>query len=343
MNEILIGSSVAPLLTERRRWLVTGAAGFIGSSLVEALLAHGQDVVGLDNLSSGRAANLSHVRMKLGAAAFDRFRFIEDDIRNPDACCGAMAGVDVVLHQAAIASVPLSMEQPLYVHDVNVTGFLTLLEAARASGVRRVVYASSSAVYGDSDRSPQVEDRIGSPLSPYGATKRMNEIYGDLYSTAFGVECVGLRYFNVYGPRQDPAGAYSAVIPNWMAQIARNDRITINGSGSISRDFCFIDDVVQANVRAACGPSEVAGQVFNIATGTEVTLQALFEAIRDRFNAAGGGYRHEPVMGPAREGDIAKSAADISLARRDLGFSPEFGLIDGLAPTLSYYRGPAAR
>jgi UDP-N-acetylglucosamine 4-epimerase len=303
------------------------------------LLANGQDVVGLDNFSSGHASNLAHVKAKVGSA-FNRFRLIEDDIRNPDACREAMAGVDVVLHQAAIASVPLSMEQPLLVHDVNVTGFLTLLEAARAVGVRRFVYASSSAVYGDSENFPQIEDRIGQPLSPYGATKRINEIYGHLYSSVFGLECVGLRYFNVYGPRQDPEGAYSAVLPRWIASMVADEQVTIHGSSAISRDFCFIDDVVQANIRAATTSRAVAGQVFNIATGTEVSLAELFEAIRETVNATGGDYRREPILGPARQGDIVKSTADIAHARRGLEFSPEYRLNEGIMPTLAYYRSP---
>ena len=341
--ETMLGSSVAHLMKAPRRWLVTGCAGFIGSSLVEALLANDQEVVGIDDFSSGMPSNLAQVENKVGERRFRAFRFIEGDVRDAGACENACGGVEFVLHHAAIASVPLSMEQPLHVHDVNVTGTLMMLQAARQAGVRRFVYASSSAVYGDCANDPQVEDAIGSPLSPYGATKRMNEIYGRLHAAIFGLETIGLRYFNIYGPRQDPSGAYSAVIPKWIASMIADQPVTINGSNEISRDFCFIEDVVQANILAALTGNGVAGEVFNIASGEQVTLDELFEAIRRTLSEAGQHYPHSPVMGPYRPGDIARSSADIGKARAGLGFERTHELARGLAATIAYFRDQGSR
>lgn len=339
VSETMLGSSVAHLLSEPRRWLVTGCAGFIGSSLVEALLANGQQVVGLDDFSSGHHRNLAQVERRVGEPKFRQFRLIEGDIRDTDACARAYDGVDFVLHHAAIASVPLSIEQPLNAHDVNVTGTLMLLEAARRAGVRRLVYASSSAVYGDCANDVQIEGTIGNPLSPYAATKRMNEIYGRLHADIFGLETVGLRYFNIYGPRQDPNGPYSAVIPLWVASMVGDRPVTINGSDEISRDFCFIEDVIQANIRAALTENAVAGDVFNIASGNPVTLRELFDAIQVALLRAGHDYQHAPVMGPPRPGDITKSSANIEKARSKLGFEPTHDLALGLVATVGHLRG----
>lgn len=325
-------------LPKQRRWLVTGAAGFIGSNLIEALLAAGQDVIGLDNFSTGHRRNLDRVQARTGDG-FSRFRLIEGDIRDPEICATACAGVNVVLHHAALASVPLSMEQPLLAHAVNVTGTVNLLDAARQAGVRRFVYASSSAVYGDCADMPQREDRTGNPLSPYAATKAINEVDGALYTAAYGLGCVGLRYFNVYGPRQDPNGAYAAVIPRWIEAAVAGRPVTINGSGAISRDFCFIDDVVRANVAAALGPEQLGGKVFNIATGSSVTLDELLAAIRDAAASEGIDYAVEPVTGPPRPGDIIDSAADTALAARELGFEAQCRLSDGIRETFRYFRG----
>lgn len=337
-SETMLGSSVAHVISEPRRWLVTGCAGFIGSSLVEALLANGQTVVGLDDFSSGNPGNLAQVERKVGARKFRAFRLIEGDIRDAEACESACDGVEFVLHHAAIASVPLSLEQPLHVHDVNVTGTLMLLEAARRSGVKRFVYASSSAVYGDCANELQIEGVIGNPLSPYAATKRINEIYGRLHADIYGPGTVGLRYFNIYGPRQDPNGPYSAVIPLWVASMIGDRPVTINGSAEISRDFCFIKDVVQANILAALTENAVSGEVFNIASGKPVTLRELFEAIQVALRDAGHDYQRSPVMGPARPGDITKSSADIEKARAELGFKPTHDLAQGLVATIDHVR-----
>jgi UDP-N-acetylglucosamine 4-epimerase len=337
-SETLLGSSVADVLSEPRRWLVTGCAGFIGSSLVEALLANGQAVVGLDDFSTGNHGNLAQIKRKVGEQRFQAFRLIEGDIRDAEAVARACDGVDIVLHHAAIASVPVSIEQPLHVHDVNVTGTLMLLEAARQADVRRLIYASSSAVYGDCTNEIQIESAIGNSLSPYAATKRMNEIYGRLHTDIYGLETVGLRYFNIYGPRQDPSGPYSAVIPLWVASMIGDRPVTINGSDEISRDFCFIEDVVQANIRAALTKSAVAGDVFNIASGKAVTLRELFEAIQVALREVGHDYQRSPVMGPPRLGDITRSSADIEKARAALGFEPTHDLADGLVTTVDYMR-----
>jgi len=338
----MISESITALLSERYRWLVTGAAGFIGSNLVEALLMAGQEVVGLDDFSSGHLRNLELVR-EVVATHIDDFSLVRGDIRDRTACLNAMRGVDFVLHHAAVASVPLSIEQPALVHEINVAGTVCVFEAARACGVRRVVYASSSAVYGDLQALPQMEEEIGRPLSPYGATKRINEIDGDLYSNVFGLETLGLRYFNVFGPRQDPKGAYAAVIPRWIESVVRKEPLTVYGQFGISRDFCFIGDVVRANVTAAVRPGVIGGQVFNIASGRETTLGSLFDAIRDTARKQGIAYDLEPRIEPARAGDIERSVAAVEKARAVLGFVAEKQLEEGLGPTVSYYSRAVGR
>lgn len=321
------------LPNEPRSWLVTGCAGFIGSHLVQSLLRLGQHVTGLDNFASGSAANLEAVKRQVGSGLWERFRLVEGDIRSKSDCDEAARGAEVVLHQAALVSVPLSLECPELAHETNVTGFLNVLIAARRAGAKRVVFASSSAVYGDADRVPHTEDHIGRPLSPYAATKRMDEIYADSFGMSYGMECIGLRYFNVYGPRQDPNGPYAAVIPRWMSALAALERPTINGSGQITRDFVHVEDVVQANLRAAVSADESAlNRVFNIGQGRETTLFELFAQIR----AAIGRYvpdalSLEPSIGPPRQGDILRSAADIRAARMLLGYTPRVSLDDGLS------------
>jgi UDP-N-acetylglucosamine/UDP-N-acetylgalactosamine 4-epimerase len=336
------GMSLQELLGARRRWLVTGCAGFIGSNLIETLLSSGQEVVGIDNLSSGSESNLHQVQSKVGAN-FRSFTMIKGDIRNPQICADACERVHYVLHHAAIASVPLSIGDPCRAHDVNVTGTLALLDAARRSGVRRFVYASSSAVYGDCSNTRQSEDMIGNPLSPYAATKRVNELYAALYSRTYGLDTMGLRYFNVYGPRQDPNGAYAAVIPRWIEDMIADRIITINGSADISRDFCFVEDVVQANVRAAATPGLGGGEVFNVASNHETKLGELFAMIRQALLEAGKDYQLEPVIGPHRVGDIRHSAANIDKAREELRFSPQVSLAEGLVATIQSFRNRAGQ
>lgn len=324
-----------------QRWLVTGAAGFIGSHLAETLLRLDQHVVGLDNFATGYKRNLSDVTNRVGPEAAARFRFIEGDICDPATCHAAAQGVDFVLHQAALGSVPRSMEDPLSSHKSNVDGFVNMLLAAHGAKVKRVVYASSSSVYGDEAAQPKVEERIGRPLSPYATTKLVDEIYADTLRRTHGVESVGLRYFNVFGPRQDPQGAYAAVIPRWTQQVISGAQCQVFGDGSTSRDFCYVDNVVQANILAATAPSEdVAIGVFNIACGASTTLLELFDVIRRLVGAArpaalGAALRVEAP----RPGDIPHSLASIDRARGLLGYAPTFDVAQGLEQTVSWYLG----
>lgn len=324
----------------RDRWLVTGAAGFIGSHLVEQLLRQGQDVVSLDNFSTGYRRNLVEVEARVGPEALSRHRVVEADVRDLDSCARACKGVHWVLHQAALGSVPRSIERPLDTHEANVTGFLNMLVAARDAGVRRVVYASSSAVYGDHGGLPKVEAVIGAPLSPYAASKRMNEIYADVFQRTYGTDAVGLRYFNVFGPRQDPEGAYAAVIPRWIRALIRGDAVRIHGDGRTTRDFCYVANVVQANLRAALAGEAVKGMVFNVAVHGQTSLTALFEQLRELVSrslpAVSGA---SPVYGEFRPGDVRHSLADISQAQKLLGYVPGYTLQDGLKEALPWYLG----
>ena len=328
-----------PALATRRTWLVTGCAGFIGSNLVETLLAHGQRVIGLDNFSTGFRHNLDQVQASVGAEAWKRFTFIEGDIRDLDTCRLACASVDVVLHQAALGSVPRSIEDPITSHASNVTGFLHMLVAARDAKVKRFVYAASSAAYGDWPGLPKVEDQIGRPLSPYGAGKYMNELYADVFGRCYGLETVGLRYFNVFGPRQDPDGAYAAVIPKWVGAMLRGETVYVNGDGETARDFCFIENVVQANVLAGTvGNPEAIGQVYNVAVGDQTTLNQLHGSIKrllaERLPRLAIG---EPVYRDFRAGDVRFSRADISKAQRLLGYAPQVRAPEGLARAIDWY------
>lgn len=318
----------------RRRWLVTGAAGFIGSNLVEALLEGGQTVVGLDNFSTGHRRNLDEAcRHDEGG----RFTLIEGDIRDRATCIRAVEGADVVLHQAALGSVPRSIDDPLTTHDVNVTGFLNMLEAARTAGVSRFVYAASSSTYGDDLDLPKREDKIGKPLSPYAATKLANEIYAAVYAKSYGFRATGLRYFNVFGPRQDPNGAYAAVIPKWIDAMLGDEIVTINGDGETSRDFCFVANAVQANVRAALAPDEVQGEVFNVAVGERTTLGALFAMLAEGLAEHQRPYRRGPSFGAVRAGDVRHSQADITKARDLLGYQPTHSVAEGLREAFPWY------
>ena len=319
------------------RWLVTGVAGFIGSNLLEALLALGQEVVGLDNFLTGHRRNLDEVRRKVGEDAWSRFRFIEGDIRDRSACEEAVAGTTVVLHQAALGSVPRSLAEPLISHDVNVTGFLNMLDAARRAGVPRFVYAASSSTYGDEPNLPKREERIGNPLSPYAVTKLVNEIYAGVYARSYGYKAVGLRYFNVFGPRQDPDGPYAAVIPKWTAAMIAGDEIVINGDGSTSRDFCFVANAVQANLRAALAPEDAAGEVFNVAVGERTTLNQLFALLRDSLGERQVHYGREPRHADFRPGDVRHSEADVSKAKAMLGYAPTHTIDEGVREALPWY------
>lgn len=327
------------LTVKPRRWLITGVAGFIGSNLLETLLALGQSVVGLDNMATGHQANLDQVRDITGPESWGRFRFIRGDVSSPEVCGDAVAGVDVILHQAALGSVPRSVANPLESNAANITGTLSLLEAARNAGVRRFVYASSSAVYGDSEQLPKREEDLGRPLSPYAVTKLCDELYAQVFGHLHGLETIGLRYFNVFGPRQDPEGAYAAVIPKWIAAMIRGGEVRINGTGETSRDFCYVRNVVQANLLAAVVEDEAAfGQAYNVADGNRTSLNELFDLLGTRLLP-----RHprlatlEPVRGPFRTGDVLHSLADIGKALSVLGYEPSHDIEHGLDEALPWY------
>lgn len=327
--------------TPPRTWLVTGVAGFIGSGLLEALLNLNQRVVGLDNFSLGKATNLEDVRRGVGETRWQQFRFIEGEITQMADCVAAAQGVDHVLHQAALGSVPRSIKHPELYNTNNTSGFVNILIAARDAGVKSFVYASSSSVYGDHPDLPKIEDKIGNPLSPYALTKRTNELYAELFARNYDFTCVGLRYFNVFGRRQDPNGAYAAVIPKWVANLLKHEPCLINGDGETSRDFCYVANVVQANLIASVAPAEGRNQVYNIAYGQRTTLTQLYTAIRDglaTLQPALADLRSlDVVYGPFRQGDIRHSLADISKAQRLLGYAPTHSVEQGLSETLAWY------
>jgi UDP-N-acetylglucosamine 4-epimerase len=325
------------LLAQPSRWLVTGAAGFIGSNLVESLLLLGQDVRGLDNFSTGHQRNLDEVRERVGAQRWRRFTFIDGDVINLSDCTAAVKQIDYVLHQAALGSVPRSVNDPLTSHQVNATGFLNMLDAARNAQVRRFVYAASSSTYGDEPHLPKREDRIGNPLSPYAATKLINEIYAGVYARTYGFGPIGLRYFNVFGARQDPAGAYAAVIPKWVSAMLTGKDVEIFGDGETSRDFCYIDNVVQANLRAALHDITGTSEVYNVAVGGRITLNQLFEIIRNNMAQLGFDYDQQPVYKATRAGDVRHSQADVSKAQSELGYVPLFDLKAGMKEALPWY------
>jgi UDP-N-acetylglucosamine 4-epimerase len=316
-------------------WFVTGAAGFIGSNLVETLLRHGQRIVGFDDFSTGKRENLKEVGESVGREAWSHFSLVEGSVEDEAALRSAMKGSDFVLHHAALASVPLSIKDPYATHRVNVGGFLNLLQSARELGVKRVVYASSSAVYGDEPSLPAREEKLGNLLSPYAMSKRVNEHYAQTFERCYGLSCVGLRYFNVFGPYQDPSGAYAAVIPSWMQALLRGETIFINGDGETTRDFCFVRDAVQANLRAALADlSGHSERVFNVAASHKTSLNELFAIL----SAAVGGEGGRPVYRDFRPGDVRHSFADITRAKKCLGYEPKVSLAQGVAQSLDWYR-----
>ena len=323
-----------------KKWLVTGVAGFIGSNLLEALLKLNQTVVGLDNFGSGRRENLEEVKQLVSPEQWRRFSLIENDITVVDACRQSVQGIDYVLHQAAIGSVPRSMAEPLATHQTNVSGFLNILQASREAKVKQFVYASSSAVYGDDPGLPKVEDKIGKPLSPYAATKAINEVYAEAFIRAYGFRCIGLRYFNVFGQRQDPAGAYAAVIPQWISALLKGQPLYINGDGETSRDFCFVAEVVQANLLAATATDSAAvNQVYNVGLGQRTTLNELFNLIQASLRKLDPGVEEQkPVHRDFRPGDVPHSLADISKAQALLGYSPAHSLNKAMGLAMEWYR-----
>lgn len=342
VSDTVVAASAATLdlLAGRSRaWLVTGSAGFIGSNLLEVLLLGGQSVVSLDNFATGHQRNLDEVRARVGESAWVRHRFIEGDIANPEVCRSACRDVELVLHQAALGSVPRSINDPLATHAANATGFLNMLWAAKEAGVRRFVYAASSSTYGDSPTLPKVEDIIGRPLSPYAVTKYLNELYADVFGRCYGLPSIGLRYFNVFGARQDPAGAYAAVIPKWVSAMLAGVPCVINGDGETSRDFCYVANAVQANVRAALVQNpDALGQVYNVAIGERTTLLQLHELIA---SALAGRCTQlsfaQPQMAPFRAGDVRHSLADIGKAQRLLGYQPTHDVRLGLEEAVDWY------
>lgn len=329
----------AQLQTTPRTWLVTGVAGFIGSNLLEQLLHLQQTVVGLDNFATGSRANLDDVHATVGDAAWSRFRFFEGDIRELEACRAACRGVDLVLHQAALGSVPRSLEDPVTSNNVNIGGTLHMLVAARDAGVQRFVFAASSSAYGDHPALPKVEETIGRPLSPYAVTKYVGELYAEVFARAYGLETVGLRYFNVFGRRQSPDGPYAAVIPRWIDAMLRGEQVTINGSGETSRDFCYVANAVQANLLAATAvESDALNRVYNVAVGARTTLNQLYELLRVRLLPhAPHLAAAEPVRRDFRPGDVMHSLADIDKARRLLGYEPSHTVGAGLDEALPWY------
>ena len=322
-----------------KTWLITGVAGFIGSNLLEALLKLDQRVVGLDNFATGHQKNLDQVQASVSPAQWTRFSFQRGDIRDPGHCHAACEGADYVLHQAALGSVPRSLEDPLSTHAANNTGFINMLVAARDAEAKRFVYAASSSTYGDHPGLPKVEDVIGKPLSPYAVTKLVNELYADVFGRCYGMESIGLRYFNIFGRRQDPNGAYAAVVPKWVSSMIRNEPVYINGDGETSRDFCYIDNVIQVNLLAATSAHpEAANQVYNVAVGDRTSLNQLYEAIRANLAAK---FPHladaKPVYRDFRAGDVRHSLADIGKAQTRLGYAPTHRIHEGLAEAMAWY------
>ncbi|MDF1782233.1 MAG: NAD-dependent epimerase/dehydratase family protein [Alcanivoracaceae bacterium] len=326
------------LQAKPRKWLVTGAAGFIGSNLVETLLRLNQNVVGLDNFATGHQHNLDQVEQLVGAESWQRFHFIEGDIRNLEDCRSAVDGVDYVLHQAALGSVPRSINDPITTNQANIDGFLNMLVAARDAEVKSFTYAASSSTYGDHPALPKVEENIGSPLSPYAVTKYVNELYAGVFARTYGFKTIGLRYFNIFGRRQDPEGAYAAVIPKWAASMINGDDVFINGDGETSRDFCYIENAVQANILAATATDDAArDQVYNVAVSGRTTLNQLFSFLKEALATSGAVYTKDPVYRDFRAGDVRHSQADISKASSLLGYQPAYNISQGIDEAMPWY------
>jgi UDP-N-acetylglucosamine 4-epimerase len=329
------------LRQHRKTWLVTGVAGFIGSNLLESLLKLDQRVVGLDNFATGHKRNLDEVKGLVSKCQWENFSFIEGDIRRIADCQVACEGVDYVLHQAALGSVPRSLADPRSTNETNISGFLNMLVAARDLRVKSFTYAASSSTYGDHPALPKVEEKIGNPLSPYAVTKYVNELYASVFAKAYGLRCIGLRYFNVFGPRQDPDGAYAAVIPKWTGALLQGKKVRINGDGETSRDFCYVKNAVQANLLAACAADEAKDQIYNVAVGERTTLNQLYNYLVETLTAPSGPAINVGAEGPEygefRAGDVRHSLADIKKASRLLGYQPSHRVSDGLIETMPWY------
>ncbi|WP_027858096.1 NAD-dependent epimerase/dehydratase family protein [Marinobacterium jannaschii] len=320
-----------------RTWLVTGVAGFIGSNLLEALLKLGQTVVGLDNFATGHRHNLDEVKGLVSPEQWLSFTFIEGDIRNLSDCQRACQGVDYVLHQAALGSVPRSINDPITTNDTNISGFLNMLAAARDAEVTSFTYAASSSTYGDHPALPKVEENIGNPLSPYAVTKYVNELYANVFARSYGFNTIGLRYFNVFGQRQDPNGAYAAVIPKWTAAMIEGEDVFINGDGETSRDFCFIENTIQMNILAATASEEAKNNVYNVAVGDRTTLNTLFDALKTALAKNDVTFDKGPVYRDFRTGDVRHSQAEISKAQKKLGYVPSHRIYEGIDEAMYWY------
>ncbi|CAB1220546.1 NAD-dependent epimerase/dehydratase family protein [Acinetobacter bouvetii] len=321
-----------------KTWLVTGVAGFIGSNLLETLLKLDQTVVGLDNFATGHQHNLDAVQQAVSSEQWAKFTFHEGDIRKLEDCQKACIGVDYVLHEAALGSVPRSIADPITTNDTNISGFLNMLTAARDAKVSSFTYAASSSTYGDHPALPKVEENIGNPLSPYAVTKYVNELYADVFARCYAFKAIGLRYFNVFGQRQDPEGAYAAVIPKWTAAMIAGDDVFINGDGETSRDFCFIENTVQANILAATTQDDEAkNQVYNVAVGDRTTLNDLYRAIQNALAENDVNYVKDAVYRDFRAGDVRHSQASIAKIENALGYAPEFRIDAGIQLAMRWY------
>lgn len=320
-----------------KAWLVTGVAGFIGSNLLETLLKLDQHVVGLDNFATGHQRNLDEVQSQVTAEQWASFKFIEGDIRNVNACREVCQGVDYVLHQAALGSVPRSINDPITTNSTNIDGFLNMLVAARDAEVKSFTYAASSSTYGDHPGLPKVEDIIGKPLSPYAVTKYVNELYADVFARCYGFKTIGLRYFNVFGKRQDPDGAYAAVIPKWTAAMINGEDVFINGDGQTSRDFCFIENAVQANLLAATSQGDARNQVYNVAVSGRTDLNQLFNQLKQALAENAVNYAKDAVYRDFRAGDVRHSQADIGKAENLLGYAPAYDINAGITKAMPWY------
>lgn len=321
---------------KKKRWLITGVAGFIGSNLLENLLKNNQKVLGIDNLATGSKKNLNLVRQSVGKKQWKNFMFIKKSIEDYDACIKVCKNIDYVLHQAAIGSVPRSIKDPVYTNKANVNGFLNMLTAAKNAKVKKFVYASSSSVYGNNLQLPKIEENIGDPLSPYAFTKQINEIYSDLFYKLYGLKTVGLRYFNVFGKNQNPNGSYAAVIPRWIISMIKNKKVNINGDGKTTRDFCYIDNVILANILSALS-SNVKQKVYNVANGNQISLIELFEEIKKNLKINGITYIKKPVYKKFREGDIRHSLANINKIKKDLKYKTLYNFNTGIKQLVPWY------
>lgn len=329
------------LISDPKTWLVTGVAGFIGSNLLEELLSLGQQVVGIDNFSTGHQRNLDEVKTSISDELWSNFNFVAGDISDYDVCEQAFTqpnvAIDYVLHQAALGSVPRSIDDPIATNRANITGFLNVMKASLDAKVSSFTYAASSSTYGDHPALPKIEERIGKPLSPYALTKYVNELYAEVFHKTYGFKATGLRYFNVFGKRQDPSGAYAAVIPSWTASLIKNSKVYINGDGQTSRDFCFVENAIQMNILAATAPDTARGTVYNVAVGDRTSLRELFGLIRDSLISYGIDVCVEPSYREFRVGDVRHSQASIDKAVKTLGYSPQFNVAEGIEKAMPWY------